>query len=194
MRLSTKPGSSSTYRLRTNEDHARVALLQYSGSFVNLLKVQSSKKLEPARAGPIDGSFAISGPDMKSILGQESPVLGSKALRRPSANVVAFLRIPSRLLAVRTLLGIMPESPSSTMETIAPRYRIVVSKGSTKPLAIRKSISSTMKVISWLSSSHIPMTARVVLESTIKAPQPFLLFLAPPETGWISSSPHALLR
>src|ERR1700753_2361522 len=194
MRLSTKPGSSSTYRFRTNEDHARVALLQYSGSFVNLLKVHNSKKLEPARAGPIDGSFVVTGPDIKSIFGHESPVLGSKDRRRPCANAVAFLRISSRLLAVRTLLGIMPASPSSISETIAPRYRIVVSKGSTAPLATRKSISLAMKVISWLSSSHIPMTARVVLESTIKAPQPFLLFLVPPETGWISSDPQALLR
>ena len=78
----------------------------------------------------------------------------------------------------------------STIDKSPPKYRIVVSKGSTRSFASVKSIASICSK-ECASSSHSPIRAKVLAESTMKAPHPFLDEELPPDTGRMSSQPQA---
>ncbi|KAH3915682.1 hypothetical protein HBI56_146630 [Parastagonospora nodorum] len=96
---------------------------------------------EPARAGPMTGwSYGrLFGSSLKTKVGLGSPCSVSKSTRgqgKPegvsyagasfSAKVTACSSIKSRASSCRTCSGIRPASYKSTIDSIPPRYRVVV--------------------------------------------------------------------
>jgi hypothetical protein len=109
---------------------------------VSLLKTAFSSQLVPALAGPMLGLWSLVSLvslvsfvplfDKKFTRGQTMPEGESKLGPNRLAREIAFSRSASRVAFVTGFLNFsVPESIRSIVETSDPRYRIVVSNGST---------------------------------------------------------------